>query len=426
METNGLKKLAERMVIRGGKKLSGTVCVQGAKNAALPVMAASILLKGQTLKLERVPNLYDIHTMSALLRHLGAEVTFIDHTMTISVPEELNCETPVELVRRMRASSLVLGPLVARWGRAWLPLPGGCVLGSRPLDFHLSGLTKMGADIELKAGAVTATADRLKGAAITLDFPSVGATENLMMAATLAEGTTTIENAAKEPEIINLAEVLRLMGAHVEGDGTHCVRVEGLESLHSAHGTIIPDRIEAATYLMAGVITNGSVTVRGITPNFLEAVLNKMREAGVAISTSGDEITAAWVSSLKGVTVKTLPYPGFPTDTQPQFMALLTLAGGTSVIHESVFDSRLMHINEFKKMGAKIEVQDNVAIVTGVNRLNGTEVHSSNLRAGAALILLGLAADGKTVVCDLQHVWRGYEGLVDKLRSLGADIDFDE
>lgn len=426
METKGLKKLAEKMIVRGGRRLSGTISVQGAKNAALPVMAASILLSGQTLRLEGVPDLYDVHTMCNLLRNLGAAVDFSDHCMTIDVPEELNCETPVDLVRKMRASSLVLGPLVARCGRALLPLPGGCVLGSRPLDFHLKGLAKMGAEIELKGGAVTATAGRLKGTTITLDFPSVGATENLMMAAALAEGTTFIENAAKEPEIVNLAEILRLMGAPVKGDGTETIRVTGMEYLHSASGEIIPDRIEAATYLMAGVITNGSVTVRGITPNCMEAILSKLREAGVEIDTFGSEITAKWVAPLKGVTIKTMPYPGFPTDTQPQLMAVLTLAGGTSVIHESVFDSRLLHINEFKKMGAKIEVQDNIAIVTGVAKLNGAEVHSSNLRAGAALILLALAAEDETTICDLQHVWRGYEGLVEKLRALGADIEFAE
>lgn len=414
--------MADKMEVRGGIPLNGSISVQGAKNAALPVMAASILLKGQSLKLEGVPDLYDIQTMCQLLRHLGAEVDFEDHCMEIRVPEKLNCETPVDLVRKMRASSLVLGPLVARCGRALLPLPGGCVLGSRPLDFHLKGLAKMGAEIELKAGAVTATAGRLKGATISLDYPSVGATENLMMAAALADGVTFIENAAKEPEISNLAEVLRLMGAPIKGDGTETIRITGMESLHSASGEIIPDRIEAATYLMAGAITKGCVTVRGIPSSYMEAILNKLEEAGVNIDVFNNEITAKYTAALKGITIKTLPYPGFPTDTQPQFMALLTLANGTSVIHESVFDSRLMHINEFKKMGAKIEVQDNIAFVTGVAKLTGTEVHSSNLRAGAALILLGLAADETTTICDLQHVWRGYEGLVEKLISLGADI----
>lgn len=423
METVKMNALPDRMVIEGGTPLIGTVDVQGAKNAALPVMAASILLKGQSLTLEGVPDLYDIQTMCQLLRHLGASVKFENHCMKIDVPDEIKHDTPAELVRKMRASSLVLGPLVARCGQALMPLPGGCVLGSRPLDFHLKGLTKMGADIELKSGAVTATtAGRLKGATITLDFPSVGATENLMMAATLAEGTTYIENAAKEPEICNLADILRLMGAPIKGDGTENIRITGVPYLHSARGDIIPDRIEAATYLIAGAITKGNVAVRGISPDYLDAVLKKLSEAGIEIDVFNDEIDAKWTGSLNGITVKTLPFPGFPTDTQPQIMALLTVACGNSVIHESVFDSRLKHIDEFKKMGAKIEVQDNIAIVTGVNKISGAEVVSSNLRAGAALILLALAAEGKTTVSGLEHVWRGYEGMIDKLRSIGANI----
>lgn len=420
------KKLPDEMIVTGGKPLVGTIKVQGAKNAALPAMAAAILLRGQSLRLEGVPNLYDIQTMSRLLCYLGADIEFENGCMTISVPDKIECETPVELVRKMRASSLALGPLAARCGRAVLPLPGGCDLGSRPLDFHLKGLAKMGADIELKAGAVTATAGRLKGTTITLDFPSVGATENLMMAASLAEGTTYIENAAKEPEISNLAEILRLMGVQVKGDGTENIKITGERELHAASGEIIPDRIEAATYLMAGAITKGCVAVRGIAPEFLDAVLNKMQEAGVETDVFNGEISARWKEPLNGVTVKTMPYPGFPTDTQPQIMAILTLANGTSIIHESVFDSRLLHIEEFRKMGAKIEVQDNVAIVTGVNKLVGAEVLSSNLRAGAALIMLALAADGRTTVRGLEHVWRGYEGLVEKFRSIGAEIEMAE
>lgn len=411
------------MLIRGGVPLNGAVDVQGAKNAALPVMAASILLRGETLVLERVPDLYDIHTMSALLRHLGATVDFAGNRMEITVPNELNTETPAELVRKMRASSLVLGPLVARYGAAVLPLPGGCVLGSRPLDFHLKGLVKMGAGIDLERGSVFASAQKLKGTSITLDFPSVGATENLMMAATLASGVTYIENAAREPEIVNLADVLRLMGSEVEGDGTSVIKIIGQDALHSAKGYIIPDRIEAATYLMAGVITKGSASVSGIDPSHLDSVLSKLKEAGVEITASENSVTASWHEPLKGISVKTLPYPGFPTDTQPQLMALLCTAVGTSVIHESVFDSRLHHINEFKKMGAKIELQDCSAIVTGVPKLNGAMVESSNLRAGAALILLGLAASGETVVCGLNHVWRGYEHLTEKFKSLGAQIE---
>lgn len=415
--------MQEKMLIRGGRPLNGTIKVQGAKNAALPVMAASILLRGQTLALDNVPDLYDIQTMSELLRHLGARVEFASNRMTIEVPEILKWDAPADLVRSMRASSLVLGPLTARCGHAVLPLPGGCVLGSRPIDFHLKGLTKMGAKMDLNHGSVYATAtDRLKAMNMTFDFPSVGATENLMMAAALADGVTKIDNAAQEPEIVNLADVLRAMGADIKGDGTSTIRITGQSALHSAHASIIPDRIEASTYLIAGVITKGCVKVKGISADYMEAILAKLEEAGVLIESAEDEVSAKWTGPLKGISVKTMPHPGFPTDTQPQIMAALTLANGTSVINESVFDSRLLHIDEFKKMGAKIEVQDNTAIVTGVSKISGTEVHSSNLRAGAALILMGLAAEGETVVCDLKHVWRGYEGLVEKLRALGADI----
>ena len=411
------------MIIRGGTPLFGTVDVQGAKNAALPVMAASILLKGKGLTLKKVPDLYDINTMSDLLRHLGISVEFKNNFMTIDVPEELSWDAPAELVRKMRASSLVLGPLLTRCGKAVLPLPGGCVLGSRPIDFHLKGLTKMGAEIDLNRGSVYASAGKLKGERITLDFPSVGATENLMMAAALAHGVTYIENAAQEPEIINLADVLRLMGIPIKGDGTPTIRITGKPEAGTAEAEIIPDRIEAATYLIAGIITKGAVTVRGIDSGLIDAILLKLEEAGATIEIMLDEVTAKCDGSLTGIPVKTMPYPGFPTDTQPQLMAALSLASGTSVIHESVFDSRLLHINEFKKMGAKIELQDSTAIVTGVGKLIGAEVHASNLRAGAALILMGLAAEGVTTVHDLYHVWRGYEGLVDKLRSLGADIE---
>jgi UDP-N-acetylglucosamine 1-carboxyvinyltransferase len=415
--------LEDKMIIRGGTPLFGTVDVQGAKNAALPVMAASILLKGKRLTLKKVPDLYDINTMSDLLRHLGISVEFKNNFMTIDVPEELSWDAPAELVRKMRASSLVLGPLLTRCGKAVLPLPGGCVLGSRPIDFHLKGLTKMGAEIDLNRGSVYASAGKLKGERITLDFPSVGATENLMMAAALAHGVTYIENAAQEPEIINLADVLRLMGIPIKGDGTPTIRITGKPEAGTAEAEIIPDRIEAATYLIAGIITKGAVTVRGIDSGLIDAILLKLEEAGATIEIMLDEVTAKCDGSLTGIPVKTMPYPGFPTDTQPQLMAALSLASGTSVIHESVFDSRLLHINEFKKMGAKIELQDSTAIVTGVGKLIGAEVHASNLRAGAALILMGLAAEGVTTVHDLYHVWRGYEGLVDKLRSLGADIE---
>lgn len=418
--------MQEKIQINGEKPLNGTVDVQGAKNAALPIMAASLLLKNETLKLSNVPDLLDIRTMSKLLEYLGANVSFEDNNMSISVPEELKYDAPVELVRTMRASSLVLGPLVARCGSAVLPLPGGCVLGSRPLDFHLKGLSKMGATIDLKEGSVYATIDgSLQGAKIELDFPSVGATENLMMAGTLAEGVTTIENAAKEPEIVNLADILRAMGAIISGDGTNTIVVKGCKKLNTASGSIIPDRIEAATYMIAGLITGGIVTVCGIEEKYLESINSKLVECGVKLDIGVNKITAMPIDGrLKGISLKTMPHPGFPTDAQPQFMALLSLASGSSVIQESVFDSRLLHINEMKKMGAKIEIQDNIALITGVESIHGASVQASNLRAGAALVLMGLAASGETIVSDMHHVWRGYERMVEKLGKLGADIKY--
>lgn len=387
-------------------------------------MASALLLKGKRLTLERVPDLQDIHTMADLLRHLGARIEFEGGSMTIDVPEELNYDTPADLVRRMRASSLVLGPLIARCGKAVLPLPGGCAIGSRPIDFHLKALARMGAEIDLEQGSVHAKTDGLKATRIYFDFPSVGATENMLMAAALTPGETAIENAAREPEIVNLVQALRAMGAKIEGEGTGTIKVEGAQDLESASITIIPDRIEASTYLLAGVMTRGELEVTDINPEYLEALTFKLEEAGIPIKI-GENSVAVSCCGVKwnGVTLKTLPYPGFPTDMQPQIMAALCIAEGTSVIHESVFDSRYMHVGEFKRMGCKIDIQGNTVVITGVPQLVGAEVHASDLRAGAALILMGLAAEGESIVCSLKHVWRGYEDLVGKLTSLGADIE---
>jgi UDP-N-acetylglucosamine 1-carboxyvinyltransferase len=412
------------MRIRGGRPLVGKIKAQGAKNAALPVMAAALLLRGQRLTLDRVPDLQDIHTMAGLLRHLGATIDFANGRMTIDVPDELKWETPADLVRKMRASSLVLGPLIARCGEAILPLPGGCAIGSRPIDLHLKALARMGAEIDLEQGSVHARTSGLQAARIYFDFPSVGATENILMAAALVPEETTIENAAREPEIINLSETLRAMGAQIEGEGTGTIRVKGRGKLESASVTIIPDRIEASTYLLAGVMTRGSVEVTDIDPEYLEALTFKLDEAGVPMKISRDSVAVCCKDvNWKGITLKTLPYPGFPTDLQPQIMATLSIAEGTSVINESVFDSRYMHVGEFKRMGSKIDIQGNTVVITGVPQLNGAEVHASDLRAGAALILMGLAADGESVVCSLKHVWRGYESLTEKLLALGADIE---
>lgn len=416
--------MKDRLLIRGGRPLVGSVVTQGAKNAALPVMASALLLRGQKLTLERVPDLQDIHTMADLLRSLGATVIFEAGRMTISVPEELNWETPADLVRKMRASSLVLGPLVARCGKAVLPLPGGCAIGSRPIDFHLKALVRMGAEIDLENGSVHARTNGLSAARIYFDFPSVGATENILMAASLTPGESTIENAAREPEIVNLAETLRAMGAKIKGEGTSTIQVEGTNDLHGANVEIIADRIEASTYLLAGVMTRGAVRVEDINPAFLEALTFKLEEAGIPVTRDGNSLSVdCRGKSWNGISLKTLPYPGFPTDIQPQTMAALCLANGTSVIHESVFDSRYMHVNEFKRMGCKIDIQGNTSAITGIQQPVAAEVHASDLRAGAALILLGLSAEGETTVCQMKHVWRGYERIVEKLRSLGADIE---
>ena len=414
--------MESKLKINGGRPLKGTVTAQGAKNATLPVMAAAILLKGKKLSLKRVPELLDVLTMADLLRSLGARVTFADSEMEIHVPEEISWETPSDLVRKMRASSLVLGPLLARCGKAVMPLPGGCSIGSRPIDLHLKGLSRMGATIDLVHGAVRATAKELTGTRIYLDFPSVGATENLMMAAVFAKGETVLENTAREPEIVNLVETLRSMGAVIEAEGTGVVRIQGVDTLSDASSRIIPDRIEACTYILAGAATNGEVTVTDIIPNHIDSLLAKLEETGASITVGENAVTIHPSGRLKAVSLKTLPYPGFPTDLQPQVMAALCLAEGTSVIHESVFQSRFLHVSELNKMGAKIDLQGNAAVISGVESLTGADVVATDLRAGAALVLAGLAAHDCTFVYQLGHIHRGYEDMDRKLRSIGADV----
>lgn len=410
------------MKIIGGVPLRGSIEAQGAKNATLPVMAAAILLKDQKLSISRVPDLLDVNTMADLLRSLGASVTFSAHEMEISVPGEISWETPSDLVRKMRASSLVLGPLLARCGRAVMPLPGGCSIGSRPIDLHLKGLTRMGATIELIHGAVHATTKGLVGSRIYLDFPSVGATENLMMAAVFAKGETVLENTAREPEIFNLVEALRSMGAFIEADGTGVIRISGVDTLHSASSRIIPDRIEICTYILAGVATGGEVTVTDIIPNHIDSLLAKLEEAGASLKVEENRVTVYPGERIKSVSLKTLPYPGFPTDLQPQIMTALCLAEGTSVIQESVFQSRFLHVSELNKMGAKIDIQSNSAVITGVERFTGADVVATDLRAGAALVIAGLAAGDTTMVYHLGHICRGYEAMEEKLQHLGARV----
>lgn len=417
------------MKINGGIPLNGTIKTQGAKNAALPVMAVCLLLRGQTLTLDNVPDLYDINTMIALIEDLGvrAEIKRDEKTSQVifHVPEEIKYEVSESLARKMRGSSLLLGPVLASCGKVSLPLPGGCSIGARPIDLHLKGLKQMGADIEIQNGVVHASVKgRLRGRRIYLDFPSVGATENLMMAASLAQGETIIENIAREPEIDNLAAALKCIGVPIELEGTGGVRIQGIESCHSGHERVIPDRIEACTYILAGVMTNGHIRIEDIVPSHIDAILAKLEEAGAKFSVKRSVIEIFPAKKrLHPISVKTMPYPGFPTDSQPQMGAALSIARGVSTIEESVFQARFLYAQELNRMGADIQISRDVAIIRGVERLQGANVKATDLRAGAALIIAGLSAEGETVVDDMVHVWRGYEAIDKKLKALGAQVE---
>jgi UDP-N-acetylglucosamine 1-carboxyvinyltransferase len=425
--------VVDRIKISGGIPLRGTVKTQGAKNAALPVMAACLLLKGRKMSLSNVPRLQDVETMEELLRSLGVSVGREEDRFVFDVPQSVSWEASESLVRKMRASSLVLGPLLARCGRVVLPLPGGCSIGSRPIDLHLKGLVQMGAKVEIKKGFVYAQADRLTGCRIYLDFPSVGATENLMMAAVLARGETIIENAAREPEIENLADVLRGMGVDIGIEGTGCVRIRGVEEAEGCDKRVIPDRIEACTYILAGVMTGGEVTVENVVPEHIDSLLAKLEEAGASFSVQAKPVQATPVQKensvtvypakrLKPLSIKTMPFPGFPTDLQPQMVAALTLSSGVSLMEESVFQARFLYAAELNRMGANIDIRGDTAVIKGVKSLDGATVMATDLRAGAALILAGLAAKGQTCVEQAEHVLRGYESIDLKLRSLGARV----
>ena len=412
------------MRIEGGVPLNGTIKAQGAKNAALPVMAACLLLKGGSLTLDNVPDLYDINTMKELLKSLGVNVKDLGaNKVMLDVPENISHEAPESLVRKMRASSLVLGPLLARCGKAVMPLPGGCSIGSRPIDLHLKGLVQMGAKIEIKSGVVYAKADKLRGRRIYLDFPSVGATENLMMAAALAHGETIIENIAREPEIDNLADVLMSMGVPIDLEGTGCVRIKGIEEVHSGSDKVIPDRIEICTYILAAIMTGGQVTINNIIPDHIDAILAKLEEAGAKFKVNKDSIILTPVKRLHAVSFRTMPFPGFPTDAQSPMAAALSIAKGTSLIEENLFQARFLYTQELNKMGANINIKGDTAIINGVESLHGADVKATDLRAGAALIIAGLAAQGVTQVSDMVHVWRGYEAIDAKLKSLGARVE---
>lgn len=412
----------DKLTIWGGVPLSGEIRISGAKNAALPILCAS-LLTADTLRVENVPHLRDITTMLELLAQMGMAVS-LDERMRVelSAADLHRLVAPYELVKTMRASILVLGPMLARFGQARVSLPGGCAIGLRPVDLHIKGLQAMGADIAIDQGYISARADRLRGARILMDLVSVTGTENLMMAAVLADGITVIENAAREPEVADLARCLLAMGADIQGAGSDVITVRGVESLHGASHRVMPDRIESGTFLVAAAGTGGRVTLKNTRTDILDAVIAKLREAGAAIECGEDWVRLEMGGPMRAVNLRTAPYPAFPTDMQAQFMVLNAIARGTAVMTETIFENRFMHVQELRRMGADIEVEGNAAVVRGVRGLDGTSVMATDLRASASLVLAGLVARGETLVDRIYHLDRGYECIEEKLSQLGARI----
>ena len=415
----------EKLVINGGRRLEGRVKISGAKNAVLPIIAATLLGQNTACRLDEVPALEDVHTISEVIRALGVGVNFDEENaqLFVDASEIKSCEAPYDLVRKMRASFLIMGPLRARCGQARISLPGGCAIGTRPIDLHLKGFEALGAEIEIGHGFIDARAPKgLKGARIYLDFPSVGATENIIMAASMAEGQTILENPAQEPEIIDLANYLNVMGAKIRGAGTNVIKIDGVEKLHGAAYTVIPDRIEAGTYMVAAAMTKGDVYIENAISEHLKPVIAKLKEAGVSIEEDVDGIRVTCSETTKAVDIKTMPYPGFPTDMQAQFMAMLAVSEGTGMVTETVFENRFMHVDELKRMGANIKIDGRTSVVEGVSKLTGCQVKATDLRAGAAMVLAGLVAEGETQIGYIHHIDRGYDHLVQKLVGLGADI----
>ncbi len=423
----------ESIVVRGGRRLSGEVVIDGAKNSALPLIVATLLVESGCSCLDNVPDLRDINTIIRLLEGMGAQICRRGSRLEIVTTAVENCQAPYELVKTMRASILVLGPLMARFGEARVSLPGGCAIGARPVNLHIKGLEMMGARISVEHGYIIGRAERLHGADISFDVTTVTGTENLMMAAVLADGVTILRNAAREPEIVDLAAFLRKMGARIEGDGTHTITITGVEKLKAADYRVMPDRIEAGTFMVAAGISNGDVVIKNAPLAAMGAVITKLQEIGLLIEPLSvykeDELLAGvavrvrrGTTGLKALDVRTMPYPGFPTDMQAQVMVLLALAEGASVISETVFENRFMHVFELQRMGADIEVEGRTAIVRGVSALSGAPVMASDLRASAGLVLAGLASEGETVMSRVYHLDRGYAGFDKKLKVLGADI----
>ena len=414
-----------KIIVRKSNPLKGSVRIDGAKNAVLPIIAATLLAKGKSV-LREVPNLKDVHVISDLLRHLGAEVEYKNNTLTVDATNLTTYEAPYELVRKMRASFLVMGPLLARFNKTKISMPGGCAIGTRPIDLHLKGFKALGAEIIMDHGFVEAKTDNLVGSKLYLDFPSVGATENIMMAAVLSEGTTIIENAAEEPEIVDLANFLNEMGADVRGAGTNTIRIRGVKELKGTEHDVIPDRIEAATFMVAAAMTKGDMTIENVLLEHLKPVTAKLIEAGCEIIEMDNAVRVIGPEKLKAIDIKTLPHPGFPTDVQAQFMAMLTVSKGTGVVIETVFENRFMHVAEFNRMGANIKIEGRTAVVEGVDELKGAKVNATDLRAGAALILCGLIAEGETEIGEIYHIQRGYVDIDKKITALGGNIEIVE
>lgn len=414
-----------KILVKKSQPLKGHVKIDGAKNSVLPIIAATLLAKDKSV-LKGVPNLKDVHVISDLIKYLGAEVEYKDNILTVDATNIKTCEAPYELVSKMRASFLIMGPLLARFNTTKISMPGGCAIGTRPIDLHLKGFKSLGAKIDIEHGFVEATTEKLVGTKLYLDFPSVGATENIMMAATLAEGTTIIENAAEEPEIVDLANFLNEMGANIKGAGTNTIRIKGVKKLKGAEHNIIPDRIEAATYMVAAAITKGDITIENVIMDHLKPVVAKLKEAGCEVEEMENSVRVIGPEVIQPIDIKTLPHPGFPTDVQSQFMAMLTVSSGTSTVIETVFENRFMHVAEFNRMGADIKIEGRSAIVKGVNKLHGANVNATDLRAGASLILCGLIAEGETLIGDIYHIQRGYVDIDKKISALGGNIQIIE
>jgi len=412
-----------KFTIEGGISLKGKVKIGGAKNAALPIMAASVLSEGPLI-LHNIPRLHDVQTMEKVLTSLGVKTNNLGSgSWELSSHDGVREEAPYELVKAMRASFFVMGPLLARLKHARVPLPGGCAIGVRPVNIHLKGFEALGAKVTVEGGCAVAVADKLVGTRIVLDFPSVGATENLMMAATLAEGTTNIENAAREPEIVDLAGFINSMGGKISGAGTPSIQIEGVKKLGKTEYTIIPDRIDAGTFLILGALDKNKIEIENFEPDHQQAVLAKLVEMGAEIELGKNRVFVSGTTRLKPVEIKTLPFPGFPTDMQAQFMVAMCLAAGTSLITETVFENRFMHVGELVRMGANLNIRDRTVVVNGVEKLTGAPVVATDLRAGAAMVLAGLVAQGQTVVSNVHHIDRGYEDFVERLSQLGAKIE---